>query len=90
MAMSISVEAARQAIEESMAGALKKAQVPRSAVLSVCLAAAGVDRQSDIDSYRTWIRCVGVFRVNYNLCVGIFGQESYILSTCKKLIVDDF
>ena len=57
MAVSSSVEAARRAIEESMAGALKKAQVPRSAVLSVCLAAAGVDRQSDIDSYRMWIRC---------------------------------
>ncbi|KAG0625866.1 hypothetical protein M758_2G085400 [Ceratodon purpureus] len=53
---SVGVEAARRAIEESMAGALKKAQVPRSAVLSVCLAAAGVDRQSDIDSYRMWIR----------------------------------
>lgn len=54
------MEAARQAIEDSMAGALKKAQVPRSAVLSVCLAAAGIDRQSDIDSYRTWLRCGGL------------------------------
>lgn len=52
-----SVEAARQAILESIAGALRKAQVPRSAVLSVCLAAAGIDRQEDIDSYRTWLRC---------------------------------
>lgn len=52
-----SVEAARQAILESIAGALKKAQVPRSAVLSVCLAAAGIDRQEDIDSYRSWLRC---------------------------------
>ena len=57
MSISFSVEAARQAIEESMAGALKKAQVPRSGVLSLCLAGSGVDRQSDIDSYRMWIRC---------------------------------
>lgn len=50
------MDAARRAIEESMAGALRKARVPRSGVLSVCLAAAGVDRQSDIDSYRMWMR----------------------------------
>lgn len=56
---SVGVEAARQAILESIAGALKKAQVPRSAVLSVCLAAAGIDRQEDIDSYRTWLRRCG-------------------------------
>lgn len=52
---SVGVEAARRAIEESMASALKQAQVPRSAVLSVCLAAAGVDRQLDIDAYRAWM-----------------------------------
>lgn len=50
--------AAKEAIEESIAGALKEAQVPRSAVLGVCLALAGVDRKVDIDSYLPWIRYI--------------------------------
>lgn len=49
--------AARRAIEESMAGALMKACIPRSAVQAVCLALAGVDSPSDGEGYLSWMRC---------------------------------
>jgi hypothetical protein len=48
--------AARRAIEESMAGALMKACIPRSAVQAVCLALAGVDSPSDGEGYLSWMR----------------------------------
>ncbi len=48
---------ARRAIEESMAGALMKARIPRSAVQAVCLALAGVDSPSDGEAYLSWMRC---------------------------------
>jgi N-acetylglucosamine kinase-like BadF-type ATPase len=48
---------ARRAIEESMAGALMKACIPRSAVQAVCLALAGVDSPSDGEAYLSWMRC---------------------------------
>jgi N-acetylglucosamine kinase-like BadF-type ATPase len=52
-----SVGVARRAIEESMAGALMKARIPRSAVQAVCLALAGVDSPSDGEAYLSWMRC---------------------------------
>lgn len=51
-------ESARSAIEQSLAGALRQARIPRYMVQAVCLSLAGVDRPSDARRVLSWLRYV--------------------------------
>lgn len=84
--------AAKGAIEESIAGALKKAEVPRSAVLAICLALAGVDRKEDIDSYLPWIRYIApllsYLPLSFHLAINVISIVTvYVLFTFCSFLV---
>ncbi|KAH9572908.1 hypothetical protein CY35_02G176300 [Sphagnum magellanicum] len=78
-----SVGVARRAIEESMAGALMKARIPRSAVQAVCLALAGVDSPSDGEAYLSWMR--KIFPSTVEMAVHNDGVAALASGTAGKL-----